>query len=170
MNERRTVRASDVIRDIREGMSASELMSKYRFTPKSLRAVFRKMIDFQVTSKSELDDLESLYRSTIQAAIRSTKRKRLSVPLKVYDGGDPFKPGLVKDISERGVCIEGINAKIGDEKSFIIRCGSAASVVSVIFDAKCRWVDLSGKKVLSGYEITNISSLNSKELKKLMHL
>ena len=170
MNLKRKIRAKDVVNDIRTGMNASDLMMKYQFTLRGLRTAFQKLVEANVVSKTELNDLRSLYDISVQG-LRKFSRKRLSTPLKIYDGGDPFKSGIVKDISEKGMCLEGIQAEIGDIKNFIVRLGMFGHSPTLVFEAKCRWVEkdeTSGKTLQSGFEITSISALDSQELNKLI--
>ncbi|MBI5251714.1 MAG: PilZ domain-containing protein [Desulfomonile tiedjei] len=170
MNTKRKIRAKEVIHDIRNGMNPSDLMAKYQFTLKGLRTAFQKLVEVQALNKSELNDLRSLYDISVKG-LRQFRRKQLSAPLKIYDGGDPFKSGIVKDISEKGICIQGIQAEVGDLKNFIIRLGLFGHSPTMVFEARCRWIEkdlASGKTSLAGFEITNISSLDSRELNRLI--
>jgi hypothetical protein len=168
MTEKRVINAKQLMRDIRDGMPASEIMSKYQMSPHSLRKAFRKLIDFEVASKAELGALENLHYTPGGKFIRQLPRKPVRYPLHIFQNDDPFHPGLVKDVSRKGVCIEGIDFGVADEKCFIIRTGSFSRQISVVFDAKCRWVHKEGKKTRAGFEITSISVLDSEMLGKLM--
>ncbi len=168
MTEKRVINAKQLIKDIRGGMAASEIMSKYQLTPQSLRKAFRKLIDFQVASNVELTTLKNLHHSPYGRSIRRIPRKPIKFPLKIFQNDDPFHPGFVKDLSEQGICIEGIDARVLDEKCFIIRTGSISHQMTVVFDAKCRWVNREGKKPLAGFEIIGISVMDSQLLGKLM--
>ncbi len=170
MNPKRKIRGKDVVNDIRTGMNTSDLMTKYQFTLKGLRTAFQKLVEANAVSKTELNDLRTLYDVSVKG-LRKLSRKQPSTPLKIYDGGDPFKSGTVKDISEKGMCVEGIQAEIGDVKSFIIRLGMFGHSPTLVFEAKCRWVEkdgTSGKTLQSGFEITNISALDFQELNRLI--
>lgn len=166
--EKRKIRARDVIEDIRSGMNTKDLMNKYKFSPKALRLVFRRLLDSNFLSQAELDGTTSLYQNGDEKSIRKIPRKRIKFPLRIYDGGNPFKPGLVMDISERGLCISGIDSMIGDVKSFIIRTGGRSDGSDPVFEAKCRWVSRDHGKIIAGFEITNISRMYSKELDKIV--
>lgn len=166
--EKRKIRARDVIDDIRSGMNAKDLMNKYRFSPKALRLVFRRLLDSNFVSQAELDCSTSLYQNNDEKSIRKIQRKRIKFPLRIYEGDNPFKPGRVMDISEKGLCISGIDSMIGDVKSFIIRTGEFAVGSNLVFEAKCRWVSRDQGKIIAGFEITNISRMYSKELDKII--
>jgi hypothetical protein len=169
MTEKRVVNAKQLMRDIRDGMPASAIMSKYQISPHSLRKAFRKLIDFEIASKAELGALANLHATTADGkSMRRIPRKPINFPLQIFQNDDPFHPGLVKDVSRKGVCIEGMDFGVTDEKSFIIRTGSLSEHITVIFDAKCRWVHKEGRKTRAGFEITSISVLDSEMLSKLM--
>jgi hypothetical protein len=172
MNEKRKIKANDMIADIRGGMTASQLMGKYRLSTREMRMIFRKLLEAKAVSQSELDDRPTLYQCSTPASLRKVRRRRITFPLKIFEGGNPFKSGLVRDISEKGVCIEGLEAGVGDVKSFIIRSGNFLQGSSLVFEARCQWVtrkeEGKNKKILAGFEITNISMLDSKELQKYL--
>jgi hypothetical protein len=163
MNPKRSIKARDIVNDIRGGMDVSDVMSKYRLTIKGLRTAFQQLLQASAMSKGELNDLKSLRDASVKG-LRQLPRYPMKSPIKIFDGGDPFKGGVVKDISEKGVCIEGIEAQIGVVKNFIIRLGHLGADGTIVFEARCRWVKkgmASGKTELAGFEITDISSLDS---------
>jgi len=163
MNPKRSIKARDIINDIRGGMNVSAIMTKYRLTIKGLRTAFQQLVQGSALSKEELNDLKSLRDAAVKG-LRQLQRYPIKSPIKIFDGGDPFKGGVVKDISEKGVCIQGIEGHVGDVKNFIIRLGSLGAGSTIVFEARCRWVKkgmTSGKTELAGFEITDISSLDS---------
>lgn len=170
MNSKRRIRAKELIDDIRVGMNVAGLMDKYRLTTKGLRTAFQKLVEVNAMSSEELSNLKSLYEVAAEG-LRQFQRKPMKFPVKIFDGGDPFKSGLVKDISEKGLCIKEIEARIGEVKSFIIRLGSFGETSTIVFQARCRWVkknSVSGKTQLAGFEIIDISSLDFGQLSKLI--
>jgi hypothetical protein len=163
MNPKRRIKATDITNDIRGGMNVSQLMAKYRLTIKGLRKAFHQLVEGSALSKEELNSLKSLRDITVKE-LRQFPRYPMKSPMKIFDGGDPFKGGVVKDLSEKGVCIQGIETEIGEVKNFIIRLGSFGATSSIVFQARCRWVKksmTSGKTDLAGFEITDISTLDS---------
>lgn len=168
MAEKRIINAKQLMEDIRSGMPATDLMEKWGFSAVTLRKAFRKLIDFNVVSKSELSALTNLHDDSNEKSIRQTTRKQVPLNLKIFENDNPFNPGMVKDISEKGICVEGIDATVADEKCFIIRAGGFSDPITVVFDAKCRWVNNENRKPLAGFEITSISVLDSKQLQTLV--
>ena len=143
MTERkRKIRAGDIIRDLRSGMTISQLMDKYRFSLKILRFVFRRLLNAGVITKDELAAQAALYKDTIDVkGVRKLIRTPTAFPVRIYDSGNPFATGYVRDISEKGVCVEGIEAAVGEIKNFIVRSGAFGEGHTVVFEGKCRWVN-----------------------------
>jgi hypothetical protein len=170
MNSKRRIRAREFINDLRVGMNVSGLMDKYRLTTKGLRTALQKLVEVDAMSSGELSNLKSLYDVSGEG-LRRFQRKPMKFPIRIFDGGDPFKSGSVKDISEKGLCVREMEARIGELKSFIIRLGSFGDSSTIVFQARCRWVkksSVSGKTQLAGFEITDISSLDFGTLNRLI--
>jgi hypothetical protein len=169
---KRTIKANDIIRDLRSGMTISQLMDKYRISLKALRFVFRRLLNAGAITKDELAAQEGLYRDTSDLkGVRKWLRKTASFSVRIYDSGSPFATGHVLDISEKGVRVKGIKTGAGEVKNFIVRSGAFGEGHAFVFKGKCRWVtteQLSDKECVAGFEITEISSLDSGELRKLI--
>jgi hypothetical protein len=117
--QKRTIKAGDIIRDIRSGMTVSQLIEQYRFSLKALRIVFRKLLNAGALTKEELDAQKSLYRDIVDLkGVRKWPRTPTTLPVRIYDSGNPFATGYVRDISEKGICVEGIEATVGEIKNF----------------------------------------------------
>ena len=172
MQRKRKIRAGDIIRDVRGGMTVSQLMDKYRFSLKILRFVFRRLLNAGAITKDELAAQTALYKDALELkGVRKWIRKTTVFPVRIYDSGNPFATGYVRDISEKGVCVEGIEAAVGEIKNFIVRSGAFGEGHTLVFECKCRWVNPEQppeKKWLAGFEITSISNLDSGELRKLV--
>jgi len=172
MPAKRKIRARDFIGDIRGGMTTSDLMGKYRLSPNGIRRIFRQMVDAAAMTKVELESHAALYEEDQEKkGVRQFPRKRITSPLAIYDEGDPFKEGRVLDVSERGVCVEGVEAEVGQSKTFMVRLGGLSQSGTLVFEAKCRWVnnrEADLKKRLAGFQITGISSLDSRQLQNLL--
>jgi len=172
MSPKREIKAKDVIRDIRSGMTTSQLIEKYRFSAKGLRLIFRKLLEASVMTRRELNSLSTLDQNPEGVeGVRRAIRKTSPFPIRIYDNAHPFATGYVRNVSETGVCLEGIKASAGDVKSFIVRSGSSHRTDALVFEAKCRWVRTEGKAVngvVAGFEITDISNLDAQTLRRLL--
>jgi hypothetical protein len=172
MQPKRKINASGIIRDIRSRMTVSQLMEKHGISSKGLRIVLRKLLDGRAITKVELGGDTALYRDSLGVkGIRRWLRQATILPVWVYDSGNPSAKGSIRDISEKGVCIEGIEAAVGEVKNLIVRSGAFGEGHTAVFQAKCRWVikeETFGRKRVAGFEITSISGLDAAELRKLM--
>jgi hypothetical protein len=170
--QKRRVKAIDITRDLRSGMTLSQLIHKYGISLKALRFVFRKLLDVGAITKEELAAQAALYGDTADLkGVRKRLRTTTTFPVRIYDSGSPFTTGYVLDISEKGVCVKGMEAIVGEVKNFIVRSGAFGQGQTFVFEGKCRWANteqLSVKELVAGFEITNISSLDSAELRKLI--
>ena len=174
LQRKRTIKSADIIRDLRSGMTIPQLMEKYKISLKALRFVFQRLLNAGAMTKEELDTQKALYRDTVDLkGVRKWLRTPTTLPLRIYDSGNPFASGHVRDISEKGICVEGIEATVGEIKNFIVRSEAIGAGRTFVFEGKCRWVnseESSGKKWVAGFEITSISSLDFKELRKLIRI
>jgi hypothetical protein len=172
IKRKRKIKAATIIRDIRSGITVSQLMEKYGISSRGLRIVLRKLLNGRAITKEELGGDTALYRDTLVVkGIRRWLRQATIFQVRVYDSGNPSAKGTIRDISEKGVCVEGIEAAVGEVKNFIVRSGAFGEGHTAVFEAKCRWVNKEesfGKKWVAGFEITSISSLDARELQKLM--
>jgi hypothetical protein len=113
MSPKREIKAKDVIRDIRSGMTTSQLIEKYRFSAKGLRLIFRKLLEASVMTRRELNSLTTLDQNPAGVeGVRRAIRKTSPFPIKIYDNDNPFETGYVSNVSETGVCLEGIDTKL----------------------------------------------------------
>jgi hypothetical protein len=169
---KRTIKAADIMRDLRSGMTVSQLIDKYNISLKALRFVFQRLLNAGAITKEELNAQAALYRDTADLkGVRKWLRTTTNFPVRIYDSGNPFATGYLVDISEKGVCVKGIEAVVGEVKKFVVRSGAFGQGDTFVFEGKCRWVDaeqLSDKKWVAGFEITDISNLDSGELRKLI--
>jgi recombinational DNA repair protein RecR len=59
------IRASEVVRDLRAGMSDPELMEKYRLIPELLQYVFRRLVEAGMMTELEFYERTRLSESTL---------------------------------------------------------------------------------------------------------
>jgi len=153
-------------------MTISQLIDKYNISLNALRFVFQRLMNAGLMTKEELNSQAALYRDTADLkGVRNWLRTTTTFPARIYDSGSPFATGCILDISEKGVCVKGIEAVVGEVKDFIVRSDAFEQGQKLVFEGKCRWVNkekLSIKQWVAGFEITEISSLDLTELRKLI--
>ena len=172
MQRKRTIKAADIMRDLRSGITVLQLIDKYNISLNTLRLVFQSLLNAGMITKEELNAQAALYRDTVDLkGVRNWLRTATTFPARIYDSGSPFATGCVLDISEKGVSVKGMATVVGEVKDFIVRSDAFEQGQKFVFEGKCRWVKkekLSVKEWVAGFEITDISSLDLAELRKLI--
>ncbi len=146
MDSKRSIKAKDIVSDIRSGMTDSELMTKYKLSVKGLQSIFQKLEEKKVMRPSELYGRQNLEADTVNLEqFRAELREYLSVPLAIYEVQNPQTRGVVSDISTHGVRVRGLQARVGDTKTLRVHPQQFLQVDPFDFRAVCRWVKREGE-------------------------
>jgi hypothetical protein len=139
-----------------------------------LQEVLDRLVAAKVIRPPELaerggyyDDPDNRYRT------RRITRIRLNFRMPVIDLNDSDRPCIVRDISETGIRVAGVEADVGDVKAFKIPEHAFTGIEPFGFKATCRWVKQKGmqqKFSVAGFEITAISEESLAQLQKMIHL
>jgi hypothetical protein len=161
----------EVVLDIHAGHAGADLMTKYDMSADELQGILKTI---SIIKNATAADLYGRSPSD-QAAealniIRMLPRTKLFVQLPIEDPQHVERLGVVYDISEKGVGVEGIEAEVDEAGRFVVRPDGFFDLDPFLFDAKCRWVRREGPggKSLSGFEITYISPEDLEKLKNLI--
>jgi len=159
--------------DIRSGLGDADLMKKYGLSSKGLESAFSKLINNRILTVEEVyGQRRSGLDTVVIDDMRSLPRHYLTIAVTIYEPAYPEKKGRLRDITERGVGIIGIESRIGEVKSFVLPCRQFLKVDSIWFEAECRWVE--AKRVreqwLTGFQITKISPDDLENLRDLIRL
>jgi hypothetical protein len=169
---KRKIPAGEFINDIRSGKKLVDLMNKYGLTNRTIHLAFQKLIDAELLTGDELNHHNSLFQNiTNIIGLRKRPRKKLEPPLPIFDSVEPLRTLYLKDVSETGICVQGIEASVGELRTFKIKPHGADNRATLVFEAKCRWVKSADEKSfypLAGYEITHISGYDAKVLEELL--
>ncbi|MBM3301230.1 MAG: PilZ domain-containing protein, partial [Deltaproteobacteria bacterium] len=168
--DKREIKAKDVLRDIRAGMSNDELMNRYHLSSKGLRSVFKKLVDAGVVRPDEMKTrMPVIGDEMIPKDRRKEPRCYPIAPFLICDLDDLRTEGSVLDISGNGLKVAGIGARLGQRKNMLIQAEDFDEVYPFSFEAECRWTKVSsdGARV-TGFEITNIPELGARELGRLI--
>ena len=172
MDSRRRISARRVVEDIRSGTTAMELLHKYKLTSNELRRLLDKLLHSRLVVQRELDSWSTLnHEITVIRGIRQDTRIPIEFPLKVQDCDHPYKQGMVRDLSQKGIGVLGIKARVGEIRTLVVRLNGIADCSSVRFEAKCRWViqtEAEGQECVAGFEITGIEDAALNELRKVL--
>jgi hypothetical protein len=166
----REIRAREIVTDIVSGIDDLQLMGKYRLTFRGLQSVYRKLRDSKMVDGVFLAGRIVLQLNSETTIITRAPRKDIYVPLPVEDMACPDKPGIVTNITERGLGVKGINVDVDEIKKLVIKPDKYFQLMPFSLKAKCRWASPSddGDGFLSGFETISISPRDLQKLRNLI--
>ena len=171
MREKRQINGSDILNDLRSGMTDSELHVKYKVSEKGLLNVFKQLVACRAISHSELYKISSSYRDTADRITgRRHPRADLAVRVPIYDMGSG-DIGLLRDISEKGLRVAGIESSVGESKTFQIPIDMFMQAEPLLIIAECKWVELKerqNKYFVAGFEIMDLSETDGLVLRNFI--
>ncbi|MEW6112103.1 MAG: hypothetical protein AB1664_08225 [Thermodesulfobacteriota bacterium] len=162
-----------MIRDIKAGLTDAEIMEKYKLSYKGLQSVFRKLVDAKLIRPSQLYGRSTEYEDTADIGdYRHMDRVYLEVNLPINELGSAEKVGLVRDLTERGICVKGLEASANESKTLVIQTDELFAVPQIVFQAHCRWAKKDGAidEWSAGFEITEISPENLERFQEVLRL
>ncbi len=167
----RRIVAKEVVQDLRSGMRETDLMEKYRLSPKGFQRLLERLVDSGVISHPELYEISESYRSKIDGFRgRRHNRAYLTVPLPIYDT-QSFASGLLRDVSREGFRVVGMDATVGEVKTFEIPLDIFMQADPLLVVGECRWVARRGqdkKYIVAGYKMTNFSVNDENAVRKFI--
>jgi hypothetical protein len=170
MESKKELRALSIVKDLRSGAESTKIMKKYKLSERGFRSVLRKLVMAKLLQRSEAERFSDKFPDLFVGDLRLAARKQMKFPLFVSDANDQAVKGFVKDISHKGLAIEGLEPSVGEVKALKIFSSELAECDTFAFEAKCIWVENQGdddKEPLAGFEITSISEQALAELEKL---
>lgn len=168
--QRREIKAKEIVKDIYSGMTDPDLMDKYRLTFSGLQDVFDKLLTAKAVDSSILHGrIKPKHNGAAKHLVSRAPRKEIFLPLPVHDMYKPESPGIVVDVTERGLGIRGIYTAVGATKTLMVRADEIFQLDSFSLRAKCRWIRKDeNDETVSGFEIVHISPKNAERLKSLI--
>ena len=163
--------ARDIVKDIRSGMTDSELMKKYDLSSEGLRFALQTLTDTEVIALEELYAASSsAYDTVFVENMRELPRHHLSMAVTIYEATRPEVKGTLRDITEKGVGITGISARVGEVKTLVIPAETFIEADKIVFEAKCAWAQTEGTEdqYSAGFQITSISEQCLEDLRSLI--
>jgi hypothetical protein len=161
-----------ILADIRAGMSKQELMKKYDLSEYMMRQVGKKLLDAR-GKRTPSDGPDTLIEELPQfLETREFMRHEVDFELPIYEASQPQIQGRVRDISEEGVSVVGLEAHVGDIKTLVILGDELGGFSSFEFEGYCRWSvpDAADRTYLTAFARHKISEHDLKELRKLLRL
>ncbi|MGO9568793.1 MAG: PilZ domain-containing protein [Desulfomonilaceae bacterium] len=171
MRQKRQINGRNIINDLRSGMTDRELQMKYRLSTNGLCSIYEKLIDRETISHSELSEWSPLYSlRTLYKESRSYPRANLATRVPIYDLGTG-SIGILRDISEKGMRVAGIDASVGQAKPFQIPIDMFMQADPLLIVAECKWAKPRGKMteyVVAGFEIIDLPANDRNTLQNFM--
>jgi hypothetical protein len=165
------IRASRIADDIRSGIGDEGLMRKYSLSRKALRKLLKILVNDDVIAHDEVYGKSETYRAIADLlTARLSPRVYVPIAIRVYKYNTSEK-GFLRDISQAGVRVAGIEANVGDEVHLCLPLKELIGTPPLEFMATCRWSRLHGKtKTYSvcGFEVTSITAKDQQHLLQLI--
>jgi hypothetical protein len=168
----RKVIASEVLRDIRNGMSRSELMEKHGISFPGLQGIVSLLVESGAIGRNEL---YGYFHSQGEEAVvpeldRRHYRASADEHTLIYELNVPEIQGSILDISEEGVRTIGLEAGAEDVMTLVVLGDAFGEILPFEFKAKCRWSttdEVTGASI-AGFQIIEISREDSRQLQRLI--
>jgi hypothetical protein len=171
--KKRIIQARDIVRDVRSGMTDVDLMAKYGLSAKGLESAFTKLANSGILTVGEIyGQRRSGQDTVIIDDVRELPRHFLSMTIPIYEPANEKRKGQIREVTEKGVGITGIQARIGEVKAFVIACRPFLDVDNIWLEAECIWMQ-AGKKIedwYGGFQITKISPKDLNNIRQLIQL
>jgi hypothetical protein len=146
-------------------------MKKYGLSARGLEGAFQKLARFGALSGTEI--IERSYSGDDTVLFKSTRiipRHILTIPMPIYEMDSyPETIGEIRDITEQGLGISGIDAEVGETKTFSIFPNEFLKVQPFSFKAECRWIEGHAPgDSFGGFYICEISQESQEKLQLLI--
>jgi len=167
------INTTEIVRDVESGMSRGSLMEKHGLSAGMLQRVCSKLLAARAVSGHDgWDEITIQMPLFDEILIRELCRYYLDFELPIYETVHPEVQGRVRDITERGIGIAGLETSQEEIKDLVIPGDFFGEVGPVEFVASCRWARIEGTTGVcqAGFEIIRISNENLRMLRKLIHL
>jgi hypothetical protein len=171
MMDKRQINGRDILNDLRSGMADAEVQIKYKLSIKGLMTVFKQLMERNSVSHSELYEISSSYRDRVDHITRrSYPRADLAVHVPIYDIGSGAL-GLLRDISESGLRVAGIESRVGQARTFQIPIDMFMKAEPLLIIGECKWVELKETKMsyfVAGFEIVDLPERDREVLRNFI--
>ncbi len=173
IREERDRRTTQIIQDFLSGMEVQDIAARNGFSAERFVDMLRVALSFQLegsplsTAETEPISFQSVHRER-------RRYPRMNRPVLTAQIRDPSCPGsncTVLDISEKGVAVRGINAKVDEEKTLLLNDTTFDLPDPIVLTCSCRWTGEAEHRDLgqsAGFEITEISESDDRYLKSLI--
>jgi two-component system, cell cycle sensor histidine kinase and response regulator CckA len=158
MTTEKKIKAGDIAKDLRSGLSDAELMTKYQLSIKGLLNLYKSALDARIIVASELQSRFASCESLIALEdCRSLPRLTVRKSIEIYEYEKPETRGFVADVTEKGLRVEALECRTGEIRTFVVPAHETLGVRRLAVEAKCRWHEAPDSGSPSaGFEITKV--------------
>jgi hypothetical protein len=170
---KRRIDTKELVADIRSGVTDVELMEKYKLSSRGLQRVFNKLVDSGSVMVDDISGRSISYDDSVTLKkVRGSVRALPILSIDIHEKNNPQIIGRIKDLSEVGVGVRGLEAQVGELKSLLVVPDEFLEVERFSFEARCRWSRMGNQNKIcnAGFEITDISESSFIQLQELLQL
>ncbi len=167
----RQIKTADMVSDVRSGLTDFELVEKYCVSSHGLQKAFQTLVEGGALSEAELRGRSPSQDDTVFIeCCRELPRHYLVIAVMIYEQGHPENRGLVRDITEKGLGVVGIPAKVGEVKKLVIPARKFIEADDIVFEAKYFWMQTkqTEERHVAGFQIISISEQSFENLRLLI--
>jgi uncharacterized protein (DUF433 family) len=171
LKERRRI-AEKIAEDVRSGMKDSELMEKYQLSKSSLEKIRPTLLKEGLLAPGEIMGLNPPLDNGLSVF---HERRQISrrVPLTqviVCDRNNEGFKGTVKDVTEKGLAVRGLEVGVGELKTLAILGDDLGLLDPFELTAECRWVGSEGfeGQSVAGFLVIAISDQDLQSLQRFV--
>jgi hypothetical protein len=170
---KRSIDTKDIVADIRSAVTDVQLMEKYKLSSRGLQRVFTKLVDSGLVMSADLSGRSISYHDSVTLKnVRGPIRALPILSVGIHERINPQIIGRIRDLSEVGVGVRGLEAMVGESKSLVVVPDEFLDIEPFSFEAKCRWSRTGDQNKIcnAGFEITDISEGSFIQLQELLQL
>lgn len=171
LKRRAPLNAREVADDLVSGMIECEIMGKYELSGPDLLRVIDALLKRDLVKPWDVHERIAVIEGSLSGGVkRKMPRYRIAVHVAIRSVHDSDTSGVVVDVSDEGVGIEGLACEEGVTETFVITRAKRGETTEIFFDAECRWtrVDPRSRKPLAGLRVSRISRSNLAKLRALI--
>lgn len=171
--EKKRIQTSLILADIRSHLSEAQIMAKYGLSSRGLQSAFWKLVRSGAVTWDELLNVyPALDDSVTLQKMRQWIRSHPILSIGVYDESSPENRGKVRDLTEKGVGVTGIQVRPEERKTLVLVPDEFMELKPFALEGVCRWFNPGhrGEVCSAGFQIVQIDGDSLEELQELVQL
>ena len=170
MPQERKISGAKIVRDIRAGMTAVELMKEHGLSRTQFKSIMEQLERAGMRIPELYGRLVLEQEGMSEDEIRRWPRYRVIPYVPVHDVKDPLIKGRLVDISEKGLGVAGMACAAKEARKFIVLADQFFAIEPFQVQVMCRWCKRTGdeRRWLGGYEIASVAERSYGRLRELI--